>query len=356
LFLDVFVWGFEKESVAFMYSDVFPWALPEEELYNWLCTLAWKLKKKMCLPQGVEELIGEGYIGYDHALKHYDPNNGAKFKIFAEFRIVGQMKDYVRNELPGKKWKVEMHGPRPKVVSLDEYMDHDSNDGLLPDYPHVMDCTSYIMDHDPILKKKLRHSLSKLPTKIYDIIVRKYYDDECLKEIGESYLQTESRMSQLHSKGLLLMKRHMNKKGGNIMSPRNRSGVENSQLIEALKDNHPSKVCVMFGIVRNTLHYRADHDPFLKDALSKWYGAKREREQDPRKHKNTMKETQEITMKETQEISQLDPILYYKNVLDFLFKEHDGLLEALEKEAVKELRTPQNQLIWIVRRALGKEA
>src|SRR5262249_13801687 len=45
---------------------------------------------------GLEDLMSAGVLGLLDAITKYDPTRAARFKTYAEFRIQGAMRDYVR--------------------------------------------------------------------------------------------------------------------------------------------------------------------------------------------------------------------------------------------------------------------
>ncbi|MFH1769288.1 MAG: sigma-70 family RNA polymerase sigma factor [Parcubacteria group bacterium] len=63
-----------------------------------------KIAKKLVLrlPEHVllEDLVGEGWVGYFEAKRRYDPERGVDFEAFAKQRVRGSMLDYLRSQDP----------------------------------------------------------------------------------------------------------------------------------------------------------------------------------------------------------------------------------------------------------------
>ena len=94
------------------------------------------------------------------------------------------------------------------MVSLNEYVEQ----GMEP----MMDArgnSHFIQPEDAIaeeeLKKVLEQSLGTLTEKERKVITLYYYEDLTLKEISNVLEVSESRISQLHTKALMKMKKTM---------------------------------------------------------------------------------------------------------------------------------------------------
>jgi RNA polymerase sigma factor (sigma-70 family) len=70
-----------------------------------------------------DTLIAAGMLGYVQCLNRYDPNRGAKFKTYAEYRIKGAVLDEVRKMIGDERCKT----PRPRQVNYDYTLIGDDN-------------------------------------------------------------------------------------------------------------------------------------------------------------------------------------------------------------------------------------
>ena len=83
------------------------------EIIKWIKIVVLKtLREKNLIHLDVSTLISCGMLGYTQALERFDPNRGAKFKTFAEYRIRGAVLDEVRKMIGDERCKT----PRPRRV------------------------------------------------------------------------------------------------------------------------------------------------------------------------------------------------------------------------------------------------
>ena len=143
-------------------------------------------KKKKVLPRHVdfEELQSAAYLGLVEAASRYDVNKGVAFSTYAVPRIFGAIHDYLRQQGWGKR------GEYLTVHSLDSSIDDDCclkdtvelrperNDG------EFLECISHILEDEDSKK-----------------ILQYYFIDEfSMKEVGEKFGISESRISQIFKK------------------------------------------------------------------------------------------------------------------------------------------------------------
>ena len=200
-----------------------------------------------------EELVSYGIFGLIDAIDKFDSLKDVKFETYASLRIRGAILDQIRKMdwIPRtirKKQKqiesvirqVELEKGREAtdeeiaqglgitqeeytdwqssmkitgIVSLNEYLEQGSDisgDGRQISR-HFAQPESVIEQQE--LKVKLADALELLTEKEKKVIVLYYYEDLTLKEISNILEVSESRVSQLHTKGLSKMK----KKLGNYM-------------------------------------------------------------------------------------------------------------------------------------------
>ena len=199
-----------------------------------------------------DDLVGYGIFGLIDAIDKYDANKDVKFETYASLRIRGSILDQIRKmdwiprtvrqkqkKLDEAVKRIEMKTRRnvrdeelalelglseeelavwqsqlkvTNVVSLNEYVEQGSEP--------VMDAhgnSHFIQPEDQIqedeLKQVLKDTLELLTEKERKVIELYYYEELTLKEISKVLEVTESRISQLHTKALLKMRKKM----GNYM-------------------------------------------------------------------------------------------------------------------------------------------
>lgn len=199
-----------------------------------------------------EDLVSYGIFGLIDAIDKFDLGKDVKFETYASLRIRGSILDQIRKmdwiprTVRQKQKKIEeaikaietRTGKNPSdeeianelgiaatelndwqsqlkvtnVVSLNEFVEQ----GGEP----VMDARNnshFVQPEDSIqedeLKKVLRETMDLLTEKERKVILFYYYEELTLKEISSILEVSESRVSQLHTKALLKMRKKM----GNYM-------------------------------------------------------------------------------------------------------------------------------------------
>lgn len=195
-----------------------------------------------------DDLVGYGIFGLIDAIDKYDANKDVKFETYASLRIRGSILDHIRKmdwiprtvrqkqkKLDEAVKRIEMRTGKnaseeeiaqemgisedelivwqsqlkiTNIVSLNEYVEQ----GMEP----TMDArgnSHFIQPEDAVaeeeLKKVLEESLQVLTEKERKVITLYYYEDLTLKEISNVLEVSESRISQLHTKALMKMKKTM---------------------------------------------------------------------------------------------------------------------------------------------------
>jgi len=197
----------------------------------------------------VEDLISSGLIGLMDALTKFDPEKNVAFKTYAEFRIRGAMLDELRaldwvpRSVRQKAAQIEktiLHLERrlgrsveddeiasELGLSLDDYYNlmNEINGisvldiaGLPQKLPKLSDedILNLLLDEkegDPYhhlslkeLKKNLARAIDELSPNEKMVISLYHYEELTLKEIGEVLELTESRICQIHTKGILKLR------------------------------------------------------------------------------------------------------------------------------------------------------
>ncbi len=211
--------------------------------------IAHRLAMRLPSHISIDDLISAGVIGLMDALAKFDPDKKVEFKTYAEFRIRGAMLDELRsmdwvprsvrqkatqieraiNQLEKKKGRsVEDEEIASEIgISLDAYYETMKNlHGLSPldmeeaqkRFPRlsledILDSLVDSEENDPFhqyslkeLKKVLARAIDELSSKEKMVISLYYYEELTLKEIGEALDLTESRICQIHTKGVLKLR------------------------------------------------------------------------------------------------------------------------------------------------------
>ncbi|MCR5098149.1 MAG: FliA/WhiG family RNA polymerase sigma factor [Lachnospiraceae bacterium] len=208
-------------------------------------------KMNMYLGNNVEydDLVGYGVFGLIDAIDKFDTSKDVKFETYASLRIKGAILDQIRKmdwiprtirqkqrkieeatrsveERSGRvasdeevaaelglsdkeylDWQSQMK--ITNLVSLNEFMEA----GNEPAADMASTTAQFIQPEESVskdeLSKMLAESLELLTEKEKSVIVFYYYEDLTLKEISKVMEVSESRVSQLHTKALLKMRKKM---------------------------------------------------------------------------------------------------------------------------------------------------
>lgn len=197
-----------------------------------------------------DDLVSYGVFGLIDAIDKFDYDKGIKFETYASLRIRGSILDQIRKmdwiprsvrqkqkQIENAVAKLEKEkGANIKdkdiaeelgisvdeyrswegmanisnVASLDEFMEQ-GTEGTVKEFRN----TTYwepeeAVDRDE-KKKMLMDALELLTEKEKKVVLLYYYEDLTLKEVASVLEVSESRISQLHSKALEKMKKHLGK-------------------------------------------------------------------------------------------------------------------------------------------------
>ncbi|MCR5774990.1 MAG: FliA/WhiG family RNA polymerase sigma factor [Lachnospiraceae bacterium] len=199
-----------------------------------------------------DDLVGYGVFGLIDAIDKFNPDKAVKFETYASLRIRGAILDQIRKmdwiprtirqkqrQIDDAIKKIESETGESasdekvaaelgitgdeyadwqsqmaitNVVSLDEFNENSTDDGTggrdtiadtKPGPEEVLE--------EKELKKTLADALELLTEKERKVIVLYYYEELTLKEISNILEVSESRVSQLHIKGLAKMKTRLGK-------------------------------------------------------------------------------------------------------------------------------------------------
>lgn len=195
----------------------------------------------------LEDIINEGVLVLMDCIDKYEPDRGVKFETFASIRIRGSIIDYIRNQdwVPRslrKKVKdiedtyTKLQSETGRYVTDEEVAQHlnmsktelsktigEANAFFLLSYEELLlDNSSFNQDslacdstewqlQDDELKQMIALSIDELNESERTVISLYYYEELKLKDIAKVLELTQSRVSQIHSKALLKMKRSLKK-------------------------------------------------------------------------------------------------------------------------------------------------
>ncbi len=192
-----------------------------------------------------DDLVSSGGFGLLDAIEKYNPSLNTKFNTYAMTRITGSILDelrkqdslprsirqeakeiekareileahYTRNVTPQEicsKLGIEMSKyndimkkvTEASTTSLNDirYVDSESAGISIADTLKASEKTSpgYLVEREDV-KNKIIEAINNLPQKEREVIIFYYYEGLTLKEIGAMFEATESRISQIHTKGI----------------------------------------------------------------------------------------------------------------------------------------------------------
>ncbi len=184
-----------------------------------------------------DDLVGYGIFGLIDAIDKYDAGKDVKFETYASLRIRGSILDQIRKMdwIPRTVRQKQMRTGKnasdeeiaveigisedelavwqsqlkvTNIVSLNEYVEQGSEPVMdARNNSHFIQPEEQIQEDE--LKKVLKDTLELLTEKERKVIELYYYEELTLKEISKVLGVTESRISQLHTKALLKMRRKM---------------------------------------------------------------------------------------------------------------------------------------------------
>ncbi|MCI8510027.1 MAG: FliA/WhiG family RNA polymerase sigma factor [Lachnospiraceae bacterium] len=195
-----------------------------------------------------DDLVSYGVFGLIDAIDKFDYGKGIKFETYASLRIRGSILDQIRKmdwiprsvrqkqkQIENAITKLEKEkGANLKdkdiadelgvsldeyrswegltnvsnIASLDEFMEQ-GTEGSVREFQN----TTYLEPEQAVdreeVKKMLMEALELLTEKEKKVVLLYYYEELTLKEVASVLEVSESRISQLHSKALEKMKKHL---------------------------------------------------------------------------------------------------------------------------------------------------
>ena len=197
-----------------------------------------------------DDLVSYGVFGLIDAIDKFDFDKNIKFETYASLRIRGSILDQIRkmdwiprsvrqkqkqldaavvalekekgvnvsDQDVADRLGITLEEYRnweglaniSNIASLDEFMEQ-GTDGGVKEFRN----TTYIEPEDSVdseeVKKMIMDALELLTEKEKKVVLLYYYEDLTLKEVAKVLEVSESRVSQLHSKALEKMKKHLGK-------------------------------------------------------------------------------------------------------------------------------------------------
>lgn len=197
-----------------------------------------------------DDLVGYGIFGLIDAIDKFDYLKEVKFETYASLRIRGAILDQIRKmdwiprtirqkqkKIDAVMKAIEVETGRnatdeeiaerlgitedeysdwqsqmkiTNIVSLNEYLEQGSEVSIEYNHAAKFETPEEVLEKGE-LKKMLGEALELLTEKERKVITLYYYEELTLKEISNILDVSESRISQLHTKGLQKMKQKMGK-------------------------------------------------------------------------------------------------------------------------------------------------
>lgn len=224
-----------------------------EEHFGLVNLIATRLAEKLPGSVDIEDLIQEGRIGLMEAHQTFNPGRGVLFNTYASPRIRGAMLDSVReqdwvprlarrrnNLVKAVRRKIEAAQPEPAseeeiLAELEPTLGREESLRVLnesnvaemdtavhgkrgEDFQHGLgpEC-EFAIDHREERERRLRDGEGNIEELVrglprtHRMIVKLYYGQNLTgKEIGQAIGLSESRISQLHSQAMQMLRAKMN--------------------------------------------------------------------------------------------------------------------------------------------------
>ncbi len=208
--------------------------------------IASSVSKKAPSSVAIEDLIGAGMLGLVDAASRYDPERAKQFRSFAEARIRGAMIDELRSQGPlSRDLRAKSSELTKAMRDLEHELDHSPNDdeiasrlhislgkyhSLLVQLQHATVLSPTIIDQamdkprgypervpgnpqdDYIfaeLRDRLAQAIGTLSDREQRVLAMYYKDEKSLKEIGDMFEVSESRICQVRTEAVHRLKAAM---------------------------------------------------------------------------------------------------------------------------------------------------
>lgn len=181
--------------------------------YPMVARIAHKAAATYGLPAGVDadDLVSCGVLGLAEAWERFDPDRGVAFEAFAIPRIKGAVIDAIRaaDWVPRKaRQRARLTGePVAILVSMDS--ERTTDDGEHSSAARIVDEGAEEPGAGLLVAENSREligALNRLPDRERTIISLHYFERVALQDIAKSFGVTESRVSQLHTRALRMLR------------------------------------------------------------------------------------------------------------------------------------------------------
>lgn len=211
-------------------------------------SVMYRLSPKLASSVEADDVRSAGVIGLMDAAQRYDSSREIKFRTYAEFRVRGAMLDYLRSltwaprgmygrlrEIESIRSTVENRiGRNATMLELAEEMglSIEEQHALLTNINRIRFCddeafyeeTSLLQASTPIIDQAqevlsqierkellalLSHAIEGLPERQKLVLWLYYFEELTMKEVGAVLKVNEARISQLHSKAIVTLRREM---------------------------------------------------------------------------------------------------------------------------------------------------
>lgn len=151
------------------------------------------------IPKGrieTDDLISAGYAGLIAAARRYDGR--VQFGTFAQHRIVGAMKDYLRSVDPVTRWvraQAKVAGVEPDRITF-----------VCAHLLYKLADTKPGFDETVERRQQCEYLIGKLPQRLALLIRRRYLEDQSQSEVAAGFGVTVGRISQLEGEAMDLLR------------------------------------------------------------------------------------------------------------------------------------------------------
>jgi RNA polymerase sigma factor for flagellar operon FliA len=165
--------------------------------------IACKMKHRLPACVDLGDLVQWGWFGLNDAEKSFDPSRGVKFETFATFRIRGAILDGIRS-IDWVPRRVRGRGEEAKsIVSMDRPIDPDvGGESFAANLADPSPGPDAAIGETENFEQMIRC----LPGEWRRIMRLYYVEQKTMKEVAREFGISKSRISQLHSQALKIIK------------------------------------------------------------------------------------------------------------------------------------------------------
>jgi RNA polymerase sigma factor for flagellar operon FliA len=163
------------------------------------------------LDADAEEFEADGMVGLIEAAKRYKPAKNSNFPAYAMKRIRGSIIDGYRKIDRLGRTERDLRKKNPKRIEETKHIYHEHQADLTPHgWEKVLNESA---DQIVILERKfLRDLINILPFKLKVMMKMYYIEQKTYTEIGNEYGFSASRVCQLHTQAIGIIRQHLRKR------------------------------------------------------------------------------------------------------------------------------------------------